>query len=358
MQRVLPSRKHKQTANPKAQNPRIDIFPATVEEEDPNAPLTFEGRALDRPGQEIQDQGLSFDLQTVVSRRRMLSMIGIGASAAALAACTNGNNTANISTSAPTADANIEEMPTETNGPYPGDGTNGPDVLDISGVERSDIRSSIGSETRIEGVEVTLTMRIIDIHNNYAPYAGAAIYIWQCNAEGQYSMYSSGVQNETFLRGVQIADDDGRVTFKTIFPGCYDGRWPHIHFEVFPDKASTSEYNNNVLVSQLAMPQDKCQQVYELSQYPSSKLNFSKFKSVQEDNIFADSFQLQTPATSGSAQAGYTMTIDVGIDTTTKQQQSVAGGAPGGFGGSGAQPPSEGVPPSSKRDALGWIVGN
>lgn len=45
-------------------------------------------------------------------------------------------------------------------------------------------------------------------------------------------MYSDGVTGEGWLRGVQVADANGQVTFDTIVPGSYEGRWPHIHFEV------------------------------------------------------------------------------------------------------------------------------
>lgn len=341
----------------------VAAFPTAAEADDPTIPATFEGRRLDRPGQEIQDQGLSFDIGTVMDRRRMLGVLGIGAGAAALAACSTGSESTAASSSAAAGSTtattgtqditSIDEMPTETNGPYPADGTNGPDVLDTTGVERSDIRASIGSDTPVDGVELTLGMRIIDISNDFAPYAGAAVYIWQCDAEGRYSMYSEGVENETYLRGVQIADDDGRVTFKTIFPGCYSGRWPHIHFEVFPDKASTSEYTNNVLVSQLAMPQDRCDQVYQLDEYSSGVKNYQAFSSVADDDIFADSYQMQIPATSGSAAAGYTMTIDVGIDPTTEQEMGGGQGGPGGPGGTPPDGAPGGTPPDGAPGGAG-----
>lgn len=122
-------------------------------------------------------------------------------------------------------------MSTETAGPYPGDGSNGPDVLEQVGVERSDIRSSIGGGATASGIPLKLKMNIIDMAQSNAPLAGAAVYIWQRDAAGRYSMYSSGLEEETYLRGVQVAGDDGSVEFTTIVPGCYKGRWPHIHFE-------------------------------------------------------------------------------------------------------------------------------
>ena len=131
-------------------------------------------------------------------------------------------------------------MVTETAGPYPGDGSNGPDVLDASGIERSDLTTSIDTGTVAEGVPLTVTMNVIDMANGDAAMTGAAVYLWHADAQGRYSMYSEGVEDETWLRGVQVADANGQVTFTSIVPGCYTGRWPHIHFEVYPDGASAT----------------------------------------------------------------------------------------------------------------------
>jgi protocatechuate 3,4-dioxygenase beta subunit len=42
--------------------------------------------------------------------------------------------------------------------------------------------------------------------------AGAAVYIWHCNRDGNYSLYSQAVTTENYLRGVQAADSNGVVT--------------------------------------------------------------------------------------------------------------------------------------------------
>jgi protocatechuate 3,4-dioxygenase beta subunit len=38
------------------------------------------------------------------------------------------------------------------------------------------------------------------------------------------------VRDENYRRGVQETAAVGAVTFTSTFPGCYDGRWPHIHW--------------------------------------------------------------------------------------------------------------------------------
>ena len=330
-------------------------YPAANEHPTPAAGAetrTYEGRPLDRPGEDIEDQGLAFDVATLLGRRKFLGALGLGAGAVALAACSPGSSGSSASASSSSAsatgvaDTTYTEMPTETAGPYPGDGSNGPDVLDMTGVERSDIRSSIGGGATAEGVQITLELNIIDIAGGNVPFTGAAVYVWHCDAEGNYSMYGDGIEDETYLRGVQIAGDDGVVRFTSIMPGCYSGRWPHIHFEVFPDKASISDATNNVLTSQLAIPEDVATQVYALTGYTGSASNLAKI-TLGTDNVFSDGWDQQVATVTGDASSGYTVSIDVPIDTTTEQEMS--GGMPGG----GAGGPGGGTPPDGEPGAGG-----
>ena len=48
---------------------------------------TYEGRPLPRPEEELVDQGLGFDLGTVLNRRRVLRALGVGVAGLGLAAC-------------------------------------------------------------------------------------------------------------------------------------------------------------------------------------------------------------------------------------------------------------------------------
>jgi Dioxygenase len=181
---------------------------------------TYQGRPLPRPGEELVDQGLGFDVGTLMSRRRILQVLGLGAATVGLAACGAGSSSsASGASSSSSATAASGEIPDETAGPYPGDGSNGPDVLEQSGIVRSDIRSSFGEyDGTAEGVPMTLELTISDLADGGEPFAGAAVYVWHCTREGGYSLYSSGVEDQNFLRGVQIADDSGRVSFTSIFP--------------------------------------------------------------------------------------------------------------------------------------------
>src|SRR5262245_43821570 len=94
-------------------------------------------------------------------------------------------------------------IPSETGGPYPGDGTNGPNVLTQSGIVRADIRPSFGSAgtTVATGTLLTVALQVVNTNDNCAPLAGYAVYLWHCDKNGGYSMYSSGVTGQNYLRG-------------------------------------------------------------------------------------------------------------------------------------------------------------
>ncbi|RYY05669.1 MAG: 3,4-dioxygenase subunit beta, partial [Alphaproteobacteria bacterium] len=249
---------------------------------------TYEGRALARPDEELTDQGLTFDVATLLSRRNVLRALGLGATAVGLTACgVNGSTSPSTSSASSGSSANAE-IPDETAGPYPGDGSNGPDVLEQSGIVRSDIRSSFGDASgTAAGVPLTVELVIKDLAKDAAAFAGVAVYVWHCNREGGYSLYSDGITTENYLRGVQIADDTGKVSFTSIFPACYTGRWPHIHFEVYPDQASITDSTKAIATSQLALPKDVCDTVYATKGYSASVANLAQV-SLADDNVFGD----------------------------------------------------------------------
>ncbi len=155
-------------------------------------------------------------------------------------------------------------------------------------------------------------------------------------------MYPAEVTDQTWLRGVQIADADGRVTFRTIVPGCYPGRWPHVHFEVFPDAASITDAANNVLTSQIALPEEMSGDVYATAGYDGSTGDLAAI-TLAEDNVFSDGWERQTPQYAGDPTRGHTVSIDVAVDART--EQAVAGMPPGGMGGPGGMGSPTGPPP-------------
>lgn len=274
------------------------------------------------------------------SRRRMLGLLGGLGAAVVVAGCgdnatTSGaptTTTANssaatsttagattttaagaTSTTAAATSTSCTVIPAETAGPYPGDGTNGPNVLTQSGVVRSDIRSSIGTAKGVAtGVPLTIKLNVVDSKNSCKALAGAAVYLWHCDMNGLYSMYSQGVTAENYLRGVQATDANGTVTFTSIFPAAYSGRWPHIHFEIFPSLASATNGQNKLRVSQLALPDDVCKAVFATAGYSQSVTNHAR-TTLSSDNVFSDGVSLQTPTVTGNTTAGYVATLLVAV---------------------------------------------
>jgi protocatechuate 3,4-dioxygenase beta subunit len=283
------------------------------------------GRKLHNPDEPIFDQGLAFDLETLMDRRQVIKLIGSAGVAAgfiAIVGCSpsailgSASPSASASTATAGSDASCEPIPEETAGPFPGDGSNGPDVLSQSGVVRQDVRSSFGSSSgTAEGVPLTIELAIMDDSNGCAPLAGAAVYLWHCDRDGAYSLYSQGVTDQNYLRGVQAADSSGVVTFTSIFPACYSGRWPHVHFEVYPSLATATDQANKIATSQIALPKDICDVVYATAGYEQSVSNLTRV-SLQNDNVFGeDGGARQLGSMSGSVDQGYVVELAVPVST-------------------------------------------
>jgi len=282
------------------------------------------------------DLGLDHVLPRIIERnrigRRGLFGIAGGVGLVALAGCgddetTSGSGSGSSSDpssrtppgGAPGGGSNVQvadgEIPEETAGPYPADGSNGPNVLTESGIVRSDIRSSFGSASGVaEGVPTTVRLRILNLDGDDAtPLAGAAVYLWHCDRDGNYSLYSEGASDENYLRGVQEADDDGRLEFTTIFPATYSGRWPHMHFEVYESLDAATSASEKLRTSQLALPADVAQEVYDNAEgYESSLETFAQV-SLDTDMVFSDGYSLQLAKVSGSVDDGYTVSLTVPV---------------------------------------------
>lgn len=260
-----------------------------------------------------EDRGLLYDLPTLVSRRRALGLLsGLGA-AGVLAACSSGAPSTSGASSTTGSSGSVSEVPDETSGPYPGDGSNGPDALTESGIVRRDITRSFGtSTTRAEGVPLTIRLTVRDATTGEAR-KGAAVYLWHCDRDGNYSMYAASITDENYLRGVQPTDATGTATFTSIYPACYSGRWPHIHFEVYDSVANATANGQIVKTSQIALPKETCDIVYATSGYEQSQSNLGQV-SLQTDLVFSDDGGIhQIASMSGDPSRGYTAALTIGV---------------------------------------------
>ncbi|GGY39369.1 intradiol ring-cleavage dioxygenase [Pseudoduganella albidiflava] len=286
------------------------------------------------------EEDLQTMLHTTAGRRQSLRWLLAGAASLPILGCGGSSDTAASTTDtgtsgtiatgttttgttttgsgSTTTSGSCTVIPEETGGPYPADGTNSNgsgvvNVLTQSGVVRSDIRASFGGMSgTAAGVPLTIKLHIVNANNSCAAADAFAVYLWHCDRDGNYSLYSSGVTNQNYLRGVQEADADGDITFTTIFPGCYAGRMPHVHFEVYPTLARASSASNRIKTSQFAFPTDICNQVYATAGYSASVRNLAQI-SFATDNIFSDGYTLQLATVTGNATDGYVATLTVAV---------------------------------------------
>lgn len=291
------------------------------------------------------DLGFAHDLGRMLGRRRLLALMG-GVGVASLSGL-------------PALALDCIALPWETQGPYPADGSNSRDnqvvnVLTQEGVIREDLRPSFGTLTETaDGLQLDLELTLLDAAG-CTPLAGHAIYVWHCDTEGKYSLYDLPKAN--FLRGVGISDAEGKVRFTTIFPGCYDGRWPHIHFEVFRSASEAVAGEAAVLTAQIAMPEALSAEVYAAdSRYPTSAGNLTRI-TIASDNVFGDNTEAeiaqQTLVVTGSTGGTLTGTVTIPIDfsaerSTMAAPSSPGANAPGGPPPDGAGGPPPGAPPSN-----------
>lgn len=189
-------------------------------------------------------------------------------------------------------------IPVETEGPYP---------LDLSTNNaatyfRSDIRESK------TGVALTMKLRILGAAN-CLPLQNARVNIWHCDAYGNYSGYGTEV-GLTYLRGYQITDANGDVTFTTIFPGWYTGRICHIHFQVLPSGGTAR-------VSQLSFPIATKNAIYAAN--PTLYKNNGAPDGVtafSQDGIFSDGTSEQIASLASNGNGTYTSELTVTVPGT------------------------------------------
>ena len=279
-------------------------------------------------GDEQHDLGLAHDLPTLLSRRHALGLLSGTALAAAMAACGISRFSDPIDpTGAPSVGGGIPpempgstvkvekgEVPPETGGPFPADGSNGVSVLNDSGIVRSDITRSFGGPKGIaKGVPTTIALTVLNQKDGKArPYRGAAVYVWHCDAKGRYSMYDRTIPTQNYLRGLQVADKKGRVQFRSIFPAAYTGRWPHIHFEVYESQDAAAKGRGKIRTSQIALPEQACHDVYATSYYALSRPKLAQM-TLKTDAVFADGAELQMADVTGSVKRGLRIALTIRV---------------------------------------------
>lgn len=215
-----------------------------------------------------------------MARRRVLAGLATVAGGALLAGCGSRAGAQGLTT------AGCPVTPTEIRGPFPADGVGGHDrrinVLALDGIERSDIRRSFaGMVGEAPGVPMRVELELVANPRDCAPLVGHAVYLWQCDARGDYSLYTRPEVN--YLRGLQRTDGAGVARFASIVPGCYGGRAPHLHLEVFRSTSAALAGEAPLLVSQLGLPPEPCDAVYaDAATYGESAANHARWPATRD----------------------------------------------------------------------------
>lgn len=291
----------------------------------------------------------------VLNRREVLALFGV-AGASLLAACApvalNSSATATPTRSAeaataetmasdPTVQAIAAEIATMPNCVVRPEMTEGPYFVDGQ-LERSDIRIEPTDNSVKEGVPFTLAIVVSQIAGAAcSPLSGATVDIWHCDAEGVYSGVSDpgfDTSGQSWLRGYQVTDENGRVEFMTIYPGWYSGRAVHIHFKIRTMSTTNDTYE---FTSQFFFDEELTDQVHSQPPYDSKG---QRDTLNETDGIYqggGEMMLLNPTATNG----GYATTFDIALDLSDAEVGAADGGGPGRPGGpppNGTRPPTGG----------------
>jgi protocatechuate 3,4-dioxygenase beta subunit len=210
-------------------------------------------------------------IERPITRRRALAFLGALGLGSLAAACSRALSGRGSTPSAASSTGTATASPSASSGTSPScvltpEVTEGPYYLPLNLV-RSDITEGK------PGVPLQLDLQVVDA-TTCRPVPGAVVDIWHADALGMYSgvvplgpRSTAATTSGTFLRGVQNTGTDGVATFKTIYPGWYQGRAVHIHVKVhlddqtvhtgqlfFDDSLTDSVYQSNAPYTQRPTP--------------------------------------------------------------------------------------------------------
>jgi len=230
--------------------------------------------------------------------------------------------------------------------------TEGPYWLD-AGLNRADIRADTGTGDIQDGFPLLLSVNVSTLDTASGatvPLTGAYVDIWHCNALGLYSGIATntnqGQSDYDYLRGYQATDLQGKVRFRTIYPGWYAGRATHIHVRVrtFSGAETTLEH-----VTQFAFDDDMSTEIYtNVSPYTQKGENslkntadqvFTGTNSCVDAEIAGDSLHLLMTRRAKYVSASFNIMIDPNARCTSSETGGGGAGGPGGMPPGGMTPP-------------------
>lgn len=235
---------------------------------------------------------------------RGLGLVGLGSlTIPVISSCSTDDDTAATTTTGTnsntavgtTTSGNCSVTPSETAGPFP---TKTPSSL---------VTANIVSDRT--GVAFTINITIKNTNASCAVLEGAIVDIWHCDKDGYYSEYggtsmqSVNYTSVHFLRGRQVTDANGLVTFSSIFPGWYSGRATHIHVHIY------SANGTSLLVTQIAFPEgsDSAVALVNASTANGYTKGLTGYTYNASDNVFSDSTANELASVSGSIAEGFVL---------------------------------------------------
>lgn len=206
-----------------------------------------------------------------------------------------------------------------------------------------------------QGLPMQLCLQLLDTDCN--PLADRVIEVWHCDTDGIYSGDTSASEDadrfagdfctggeeeaeaSTFFRGQRTTDTDGRVNFKTCFPGWYSSRAIHIHIAVSDQDGTTRA------ISQLGFADNFTVEL--CTSHDRYADRGSPDTSLSDDTVFPaednDHFLFATEQNAdGSLLAYAVLRID---PEATAQSGGGAPDGPGGGDGDRPEPPGDGDRP-------------
>jgi protocatechuate 3,4-dioxygenase beta subunit len=254
----------------------------------------------------------------ILTRREVLMLLGVGGTALTIAACApgatatpSGSTASSGNPAAASAAATSSELagapgcvvkPALTEGPY---------FVDEK-LNRSDITANADGSAARHGVPLMLAFTVSSVAaSGCSPLANALVDVWHCDAAGSYSDISAGGNGNTagqnWLRGYQLTDANGNATFKTIYPGWYQGRTVHIHFKI---RTNAGASGGTEFTSQLFVDDAISDAVFANAPYATKGARGVR---NDGDSIYGQSGGQLTLALAGDAASAFTTTFEVGL---------------------------------------------
>ena len=189
----------------------------------------------------------------------------------------------------------------------------GPFFADV-GLNRTDLTAGTTKPGVVQGVPLTLDIDVASVQaTGCLPITGMQVDVWHADATGEYSDVASGADRsnaakQAFLRGYQVSDANGRVTFKTIYPGWYPGRTIHVHVKArLFNAAGNTTY---VFTSQLFFDDAISDKVMAMPPY-----NARGTRNVRNagENIFGNATRAWVDLRPADGSRGYAGAVTLGL---------------------------------------------